>query len=323
MIDDLLTDVLRDAGLQRRLLDLRALSPKTALRFPCDRSIGLHVVVRGPVHLHAPGLPQPFALATGDVAVMARGCDHLLSVGAKLAGLAVQPISVSRGQPAQDLAPSRGDEAPDPSAVISGAYQLWNAPLHPFFAELPPWQVLRAGAMPRLGPIALTTGLIEAELRRGEPGRQIIVHGLLDVVFAYALREAMAQRADASPGFSHAARDPQIRRALALMQEDCAHPWTLESLAQRAGLSRTALAERFREAMGDTPLAHLRTLRMQRAMQLLAHTDQRLEAVAAAVGYQDAFGFSKVFKRTVGMSPKAFRQQEAQERSDPWRFRAG
>lgn len=315
MHDDLLTDLLRDTGLRRRLLDLHTLPPAVALQFPCERSIGLHLVVRGPVHVHAPGLEAPLALATGDVAVMARGCTHLLSVSPQVAGLPVQAITAHEGPAAE--------AAHGGSAVISGAYQLWATPLHPFFGEMPSWTVLRAADHPRLGPVALVTGLIEQELRGDEPARQVIVHGLLDVVFAFALREVTAQCAAARPGWSQAARDPQIRRALSLMHEDCAHPWTLEALAQRAGLSRTGLAERFRGAMGDTPLNHLRAIRMQRAMHLLAETEQGLEAVAAAVGYQDAFGFSKVFKRSTGMSPREFRQRDAAERTLPWRFQAG
>lgn len=315
MSDDLLTDLLRDTGLRRRLLDLHTLPQAVALQFPCERSIGLHLIVRGPVHVHAPGLDAPLALATGDVAVMARGCTHLLSVSPQLAGLPVQVITAHQGPAAE--------AAHGGSAVISGAYQLWATPLHPFFGEMPNWTVLRAADHPRLGPIALVTGLIEQELRGDAPGRQVIVHSLLDVVFAFALREVTAQCAAAHPGWSQAARDPQIRRALTLMHEDCAHPWTLEALAQRAGLSRTGLAERFRGAMGDTPLNHLRAIRMQRAMHLLAETEQGLEAVAAAVGYQDAFGFSKVFKRTTGMSPREFRQRDGAERALPWRFQAG
>jgi AraC-like DNA-binding protein len=58
-------------------------------------------------------------------------------------------------------------------------------------------------------------------------------------------------------------------------------------------------------------------------MHLLAETGQRLEAVAAAVGYQDAFGFSKVFKRTLGVSPREFRQADAAQRQHPWRFQEG
>jgi AraC-like DNA-binding protein len=209
------------------------------------------------------------------------------------------------------------------SVVVGGAYQLWNTPLHPFFAELPPWTVLRADGRPRLGPLALAAGLMEQEIRAAEPGTDTIVQALLDMVFTYALREIASERGQAGHGWSHAVRDPQVRRALTLMHERSAHPWTLDELAQHAGLSRTALAERFRDAMGDTPLNHLRVLRMQRAMRLLAETDHKLEAVAADVGYQDAFSFSKVFKRTVGVSPKVFRQRDAAEKSHPWRLRTG
>lgn len=309
---DLLSDILQDAGLRRRVLGLRAIPADMVLRFPCEKSIGLHVVVQGPVHVHSPTLAEPLALATGDVAFMARGCDHALSVGPSLVGLHPQTIAHELG-PVQTAA----------SVVVGGAYQLWNTPLHPFFSELPSWTVLRADARPRLGPLALAAGLMEQEIRAAEPGADTIVQALLDMVFTYALREIAAERGHAGHGWSHAVHDPQVRRALTLMHERSAHAWTLDELAQQAGLSRTALAERFRDAMGDTPLNHLRVLRMQRATRLLAETDHKLEAVAAEVGYQDAFSFSKVFKRTVGMSPKAFRQRDAADKSHPWRLGMG
>ncbi|MEY3251131.1 MAG: hypothetical protein RL227_104 [Pseudomonadota bacterium] len=109
---------------------------------------------------------------------------------------------------------------------------------------------------------------------------------------------------------------------MALLQADVARPWTLELLAQEAGLSRTALAEKFRDARGDTPLAHLRTLRLQKAMQLLGQPRRKLDEVARAVGYQDAFGFSKASKRAVGASPGEFRRRDAAERASPWRWGA-
>jgi AraC-like DNA-binding protein len=314
MTTDLLTAVLRDTGLSRRLLNLSQLSEKKALRFPCERSIGLHVVLRGPVHLHAADLSEPLMLNSGDIAIMARGCDHLLSMQPRLNGLAVENIDVQ--SPVSDAA------APD-HAVLSGAYQFWHMPLHPFFTEIPAWSVLHAADMPRLGPLALAGNLLSEELRNNEPGADIVMHGLLDVVFTYALRQLIARCAKAQTGWSQAVHDLQIGRAIALMHDDPAHPWTLNELAKNAGLSRTSLAERFRGAMGDTPLNHLRTLRMQRAIKLLSNPDRNLETVATAVGYQDAFSFSKVFKRTVGMSPKAFRQLDAAQREDPWRFAAG
>ncbi|WP_298924217.1 AraC family transcriptional regulator [uncultured Ramlibacter sp.] len=312
MATDLLSSVLGDAGLSRRLLDLSELTDRRALRFPCERSIGLHLVLRGPVYLHAPQLPEPLELQSGDIAVMARGCDHVLSTRPSLAGQKLETIRVY--EPAADAA------LPPQARVLSGAYQLWHTPLHPFFAEMPAWSVLRAAEMPRLGPTALVASLLAEEVRDGAPGADIVTHGLFDVVFTYALRQVMTGCAQAQAGWSQAVRDPQVGRAVALMHGDPAHAWTLDELAKSAGLSRTALAERFRAAMGDTPLNHLRTLRMQRAVKLLAESSRNLEAVAAAVGYQDAFSFSKVFKRTVGLSPKAFRQLDVDQRQNPWRF---
>jgi transcriptional regulator GlxA family with amidase domain len=148
----------------------------------------------------------------------------------------------------------------------------------------------------------------------------VLVHGLLDVLFVQLLREIVARRGGAGRGWSQAVHDPAVRRAVALLQADVARPWTLDLLAHEAGLSRTTLAEKFRAAMGDTPLAHLRVLRLQKAMQLLGEPRRKLDEVAQAVGYQDAFGFSKAFKRAVGLSPGEFRRRDAAERTSPWRW---
>jgi AraC-like DNA-binding protein len=323
---DLLSEVLQQSGLQRRLLDLRHLPAATALRFPCERSMGFHVVTAGRVWVHAPGLAEPLALAAGDVAFMARGCVHVLATEPRLQGLEPQPVAGTWGVAAAAARP--GEER---ASVISGAYQLWHTPLHPLFAELPAWFVLPAAQQPRLSPLGLAMALLAQESEAAgraaaEPaamlGSDVLVHGLFDVVFVQLLREIVAQRGLAGRGWSHAVRDAAIHRAVALLQTDVARPWTLELLAQEAGLSRTTLAERFRAAMGDTPLAHLRTLRLQKAMQLLGDPQRKLDEVAQAVGYQDAFGFSKAFKRAVGVSPGEFRRRDAAERALPWRWGA-
>lgn len=311
---DLLTDLLHQAGLRRRLLDLRRLTAGSALRFPCERSIGLHVVTHGQAWVHADSLDEPLALQAGDIAVMARGCHHVLST------LPTLPAGGELPSATVWTAPPAGDDEAAASAVISGAYQLWNEPLPPFFREMPAWFVLRGDSLPRLGPLALTVALLDEEVNQRRLGADTIVHGLLDVIFTYVLREIVARQGGGQAGWSQAVADPPVRTAVALMHEDCAHPWTLEELAARAGLSRTVLAERFRTAMGETPLAYLRTVRMQKAMRILAETSRTLEQVAQAVGYQDAFGFSKVFKRSIGLSPREFRQRDAQEQAMPWRF---
>jgi AraC-like DNA-binding protein len=287
---DLLSDILEQAGARGRLLDLRALAEAAVLEFPCDRSIGLHVVLRGRARLEAEGLAAPLLLEAGDVAVMARGRRHRLAV---------------------DPAPEAGGGAG--ALLICGAYLLPHAPVHPFFAEIPDWSLLRGGVLPDAGPLARAVDLLAAEKGQAELGGDAVARALLDVIFGYALRELVARSGRTAAGWSHAVADPKIRAVLALLQADCAAPWTLERMAEAAGLSRTALAERFRAAMADTPLAHLRTLRVQRAMRLLAESDMALERIAREVGYGDAFGFSKAFKRVAGVAPSAFRRRARAE----------
>ncbi len=308
---DLLSDVLRQAGLQRRLLDLRALPEHGALRFPCDRSIGFHVALGTPLFVHGPDLDGPLPLEAGDLVLMARGCEHVVATSSK------RP----RGPiPAAD-ATSDGPSPASAVGLVSGAYQLWNAPLHPLFAELPRWSVVRAAELGRLSPLALTVELLRDEVQRRELGSGDLVSSLMDVTFTYLLRVIVERAGAAATSWSSALRDRAVRSALELLHGDVGFGWTLDELARRVGVSRSVLAARFRAAVGDTPLNHLRTLRMQAAMRLLAETDERLDAVATTVGYQDAFGFSKVFKKVVGTSPREFRRQQAEDRASPWRFR--
>jgi AraC-like DNA-binding protein len=317
---DILSDILDTAGLRRRLLDLHQLSPGEALRFPCERSFGLHTVTRGQAFVHAPNLDEPLVLQAGDLVLMARGCIHLLSLEREPpAHSIIAPIaSFAGGEP--NVPRERGS-----TQVISAAYQLWHAPLHPFLRSLPPWFVIRGQTLPQPSPLPLTIGLLDRELGEQGLGAQGLgsvsaTHGLLDALFAFALREIAERESPGTPGWHHAVADRPIRQVLTLMHGNLGHGWTLEELGRQVGLSRSALAERFRSALGDTPLNHLRTLRMQKAMQLLSDTRQTLEQVAQAVGYRDAFGFSKVFKRTTGQSPRQFREQDALDRQTPYRF---
>lgn len=315
---DLLTDLLQQAGLRRRVLNLRSVDSANALQFPCDKSLGLHVVTKGTIYIHGPSLSEPIELHAGDIAVMARGCNHYLSTEASTK--TQQIISVEKS-PSSKHGSSSTDELS--SLVISGAYQFWNTPIHPFFREIPDWFVIRSNELPKLSPLIMTVGLLHEEMNQHELGAETIVHGLLDVIFTYLLRAMVQQLGTSAANWSHAVSDPQVRKALSLMHEDCARAWSLEELASTAGLSRTGLAERFRHAMGDTPLNHLRALRMQKAMKILSETDKTLVQVATEVGYLDAFNFSKVFKRTVGITPREFRRKDNEEMASIWRLKTG
>ena len=314
---DLLTDILQEAGLQRRLLDLRGLDGQTALQFPCEKSMGLHVVMRGRAFIHSASRQEPIALEAGSIALMARGCTHVLSTSSN------PPVHVTSVAGEFAARPSSFSHSPSASTLISGAYQFWHDPVHALFREIPDWFVLDGQSLAKFHPLTLTIGLLDEELNKPSIGGQTIMYGLLDVIFTYLVREMVDQLGQARAGWSQAVADVQIRKAVTVMHENPAQGWTLEELAKQAGLSRTVMAERFRRTMGDTPLSYLRSLRVQKAMTLLSEADHPLEHVARAVGFSDAFSFSKVFKKIVGHSPSAFRRQAKLDQTSSWKLRVG
>lgn len=296
---DLLSDLLRHSGLRKRVFTAGEIRVAEPQHFPCGRSFGLHVVSRGRLRIRAEGDGPELRLGPGDIALMARGCHHTLYAEAP--------------QPGESQADAR---------VLSAAYQLWSAPLHPFFSELPDWLVLRAEERLRLDSVGLLVDLISAELAELSPGSESVLNGLLDAVFSYVLRALLLRCADRGPGFGRALRSEAISRALQRLHTEVERDWSLESLAREVGLSRTALANRFREDLGETPMGYLRRLRMLRASQRLLETDLPLERIATEVGYSDAFGFSRVFKKTLGKSPREFRRSELAPELASLRFEA-
>jgi AraC-like DNA-binding protein len=298
------------------MLNHRSLVRGRALRFPCERSIGFHVVAQGELFLHPIGEPR-IALRNGDLALMARGRDHVISTEPKYDARSVELAAFASAEHGIDARARR--ERPR-AQVVGGAYQFWNKPVHPLFDELPDWYVLRGDALVQLDHLHFAIGLLRHEASQPGLGSDSVVYGLLDVIFTYLVRRIVAERGETRATWCHAVQDEPIRRTIELMHDECAHDWTLAGLARKAGMSRAGFAAKFRGAMGEPPLHYLRTVRMQRAMSLLSETPDTLEKVARAVGYRDAFGFSKVFKKVVGVSPREFRTRDREDRKLAFRL---
>lgn len=145
--------------------------------------------------------------------------------------------------------------------------------------------------------------LLEAEFESPGPRSTEVIEKLREVATIYAARSGL--------------RDARIRRALTLMSERLAEPWTVESLAKAVGMSRAAFARKFAAELGAAPLQHLHEQRMECAAALLAATDETLAAVAARVGYTSEFAFSRAFKRHHGVAPGTYRRHATTMRRAP------
>ncbi|MET1072010.1 MAG: AraC family transcriptional regulator, partial [Umezawaea sp.] len=148
--------------------------------------------------------------------------------------------------------------------------------------------------------------LLAAEIVKDEPGQEVVLDRLLDLLLIAVLRAWFA-RADAPPWY-RALGDPVVGRAVRLLHHNPAHPWTVAELAAKAGASRAALARRFTELVGEPPMAFLTAWRLALAADLLRESDATVGAVARQVGYGSSFALSTAFKRERGVSPREYRE---------------
>ncbi|MEU3921646.1 AraC family transcriptional regulator [Streptomyces sp. NPDC029004] len=149
--------------------------------------------------------------------------------------------------------------------------------------------------------------VLDDEISRDEPGQSVVLDRILDLVLIAVVRAWFSRPGAEAPAWYLAMGDPVVGRALRLLQDDPAHPWTVASLAAKCGVSRAGLARRFNDLVGEPPMAYLTGWRLALAADLLRDTDATVEAVARKVGYSGSFALSAAFKRVRGISPQEHR----------------
>lgn len=197
-------------------------------------------------------------------------------------------------------------DAPDDGAttLIVGAYPLRGEISRQLLDALPVVLRVEAGGT---GDAVLDH--LAAEVALDIPGQQVVLDRLLDWMLVCTLREWFDRPGGDPPAWWAAQRDPVVGDALRLLHADPAAPWSVAALAERTRVSRSTLAKRFTELVGEPPLTYLTRWRMTLAADLLVERrTASIGEVAAAVGYSDPFGFSAAFKRLRGVNPSQFRR---------------
>lgn len=280
------------------------------IRFEASAGAGFHVVLQGSAWL-IPSDGDPVALGPGDVVFLAHGRGHAL---ASAVDVPLEEVRLDPGTTWPELPPVQGSSKATPTVLLCGAYWLDRARAHPLLTELPEVVHLPAqvGAHRSL---RAAVELLGVELEEPQPGSDTIVTSLLDTLLLYILR-AWWQRerhGQGHPtGWSAALADPGVAGALRAIHGDPSHPWTVEELGTRGGLSRAAFARRFATLVGEPPLTYLTWWRMTTAGRLLRADDMPLRLIAQRTGYTSEFAFAKAFKREYGVAPGQYRKGTSQ-----------
>jgi AraC-like DNA-binding protein len=347
MIGDTLSDVLRAVRLRGAIFfyvegaaPWVAEAPAAKTIIPAilpgvDHMMEFHVVARGGCWAAVVG-EKPIRLDEGDVVIFPQGDHHVMSSAPGLRAETVDadayftpkppqlPFSINVGAEGATTARLGGGGE---TTIVCGFLGCDARPFNPLLASMP--RALHLPGIAREGDSWIGNLLRAAveESNRKRPGGEAVLERMSEMLFVEILRRYADALAPDQTGWLAGMRDAAVGRALSLMHARPAEPWTLERLAARAALSRSALHERFAHFIGQPPMQYLASWRMQLAAARLRDTDAKVIDVALEVGYENEAAFARAFRRIVGASPAAWRRERrgavTTTPRSTWRRRAG
>ena len=317
---DALSDVLRAVRLTGAIFfDVHASDPWVAetpagpsivaRMFPgAEHLVSYHVMTHGNCWASVLG-GTPIRLSAGDIVVFPQGDAHAMS---SAPGMRKSPDVALYRPPADGQLPftiSVGDSQEESARFVCGFLGCDARPFNPLLAALPPVIRVSDGAG---GAIDAFVQFAVAESKQPRPGGECVLGRLSELMFVDVVRRYLETLPEDRTGWLAGLREPFVGRALTALHRSPSHGWTLESLAREVGLSRSALAERFTQLVGQPPMQYLANWRMQLAANVLLSGTDSVAAVAERVGYESEAAFSRAFKKTVGTSPSLWRKRRSE-----------
>jgi AraC-like DNA-binding protein len=312
---DVLSDVLRAVRLSGAVFfDFELSSPWFAEAPPsseiaervmpgAERVIEYHLIARGGCWGHVDGR-EPIRLNEGDLIVFPQGDAHNLSSAPGLRGTPDMSL-FTRPIPALPMVGEFGGGGPERTRIICCFLGFDERPFNPLLSALPA-VIHLAASDATTGWLATLLHIAARESGSARAGSENVLARLSELMFVEALRRYIEALPAAEIGWLAGLRDPVVGQALAALHASPAEAWTVERLARLVGVSRSVLAEKFTEMVGQPPIQYLALWRMQLAARLLSEGRQ-VAAVASSVGYESEAAFSRAFKKMVGQAPGTWR----------------
>ena len=280
-----------------------------SLRFPATDSIRCYALISGNCWLVVDGLADPIRLSEGDCFLLTRKQSFRLASDPETPPSDME-ASLSTTVEGGLLVYNGGGGA----RGLGGFFQFDGSPARALLAQLPP--IVHVRNESTRSSLIASMELMMQELREPQAGGSLVAQHLAQMMLVLAIRSALSKELTNAPGWLQAISDKQMSAVMAAIHGHPDHPWTLQSLAEKANLSRSTFAARFKQAVGTSPMDYLQRWRMMLAVDKLMNSSDSISVIGMSVGYESDSSFSTAFKRVMGCPPGRYLSMRAATTSD-------
>jgi AraC-like DNA-binding protein len=307
---DLLSDILARMKMSGTLYFRTSFTSPWSIKVPSFENVArFHFAHRGGCLVDVDGVEKPVAVEQGDLMIIPHGASHSLYCAPqnKDVVLPLETVVEQSGFSGTGVLVHGGNDDDRETQLICGHFSFDPAARHLLMDRLPPYIHLRNYGETAGKWMEATLRVIGEEAGGLRMGGDLIALKMSEAIFAQAIRsyvESDAASAQGLAGFS----DRNLCRALDSFHKAPDQDWSVEKLAQSAGMSRTSFAVSFQKKMGMTPMQYATSWRMEIAKKQLALRGSSLTDAAESAGYASDSAFARVFKKETGMTPAGFRK---------------
>lgn len=270
-----------------------------SVQFNPYSGIKCYALVSGGCWLVVDGVAEPVWLTAGDCFLLPNGRPFRMASDLDLAPMPFLELRAGEWHGGVAILNGGGD-----AMILGGHFAFAGAHVDILLGDMPAIVHLREDA-DKAG-LRWALERMRHELVETQPGSALVAQHLAHLMLVQALRLYLDEGSGRSVGWLFALGDPQMAAAIGAVHADPGARWTLQALAQIAGMSRSKFAQRFKAAVGTSPMDYLTRWRMLLAGDRLIHGSKPVSAIALSLGYESESAFSTAFRRVMGCSPRRY-----------------
>jgi AraC-like DNA-binding protein len=273
-----------------------------------DHVVFFHYLTEGSCKVRVDESPDTMNVSAGDLVLFLNEDRHLLGSDLQLVPVETARLIDAQVAAAGNLIQLRHGGGGAATRFVCGYIACSRSLCRPLLEALP--RVLRIplgeGSASALVRELLRAGVSESLSSR--PGAESVLAKLSELMFAEAMRRYVENLPPEGRGWLAGLRDPYVGQTLALLHGNPGRTWTVDVLARKVALSRSALAERFAALVGEPPMKYLKRWRLALAAQALRAGNETIGSVAGDSGYETEAAFNRAFKGEFGLPPATWRR---------------